>query len=82
MYQPMEKLFLLLITNKTSNIMEDIETLRLLAKTVQDGCKNVAVSEESVLQNAFDIIFAFDEVISFGYLDLSCRTGLSCVVFL
>eukprot|EP00392_Amoebophrya_sp_AT5.2_P015941 g16166.t1 len=47
--------------------MEDIETLRLLAKTVQDGCKNVAVSEESVLQNAFDIIFAFDEVISFGY---------------
>ncbi|CAD7950107.1 unnamed protein product [Amoebophrya sp. A120] len=66
-YQPMEKLFLLLITNKTSNILEDIETLRLLAKTVQDGCKNVAVSEESVLQNAFDIIFAFDEVISFGY---------------
>ncbi|CAD7936639.1 unnamed protein product [Amoebophrya sp. A25] len=66
-YQPMENLFLLLITNKTSNILEDIETLRLLAKTVQDGCKCVAVSEESVLQNAFDIIFGFDEAISFGY---------------
>ncbi len=42
-YQPIEQLFLILITNKSSNILEDIETLRLLAKTVQDGCKNVAV---------------------------------------
>ena len=31
-YQPMEALYLLLITNKSSNIMEDLETLRLLAK--------------------------------------------------
>jgi hypothetical protein len=33
-YQPMESLYLLLITNKSSNIMEDLETLRLLAKLV------------------------------------------------
>ena len=33
-YQPMEGLYLLLITNKASNIMEDLETLRLLAKIV------------------------------------------------
>ena len=32
-YQPMEGLYLLLITNKSSNIMEDLETLRLLAKS-------------------------------------------------
>ena len=34
-YQPMESLYLLLITNKSSNIMEDLETLRLLAKLVR-----------------------------------------------
>jgi len=34
---------------------------------VQDQCKHVAVSEETVVKNAFDIIFAFDETISFGY---------------
>ena len=32
-YQPIEALFLLLITNKASNIVEDLETLRLLSKS-------------------------------------------------
>lgn len=65
-YQPMESLNLVVITNKASNILEDLETLRLLAKVVQDCCE-IQVSEENVLKHAFDIIFAFDEVISFGY---------------
>ncbi|CAE7374503.1 Arcn1 [Symbiodinium natans] len=65
-YQPMEALNLVVITNKASNILEDLETLRLLAKVVQDCCE-IQVSEENVLKHAFDIVFAFDEVISFGY---------------
>jgi hypothetical protein len=31
-YQPMEELYLLLITNRASNIIQDLETLRLLSK--------------------------------------------------
>eukprot|EP00742_Colponemidia_sp_Colp-10_P001255 GILJ01001352.1.p1 GENE.GILJ01001352.1~~GILJ01001352.1.p1 ORF type:complete len:543 (+),score=107.45 GILJ01001352.1:38-1666(+) len=65
-YQPMESLFLLLITNKASNILEDLETLRLLSKVVQEWCQNV-IDEDGVLKNAFDLVFAFDEVISMGY---------------
>lgn len=65
-YQPMESLHLVLVTNKASNILEDLETLRLLAKVVQDCCQ-IQVNEEYVLKHAFDIIFAFDEVISFGH---------------
>lgn len=65
-YQPMESLNLVVITNKASNILEDLEMLRLLAKVVQDCCE-IQVSEENVLKHAFDIVFAFDEVISFGY---------------
>jgi len=65
-YQPMEALYLVLVTNKSSNILEDLETLRLLAKVVQDCCQ-IQVNEEQVLKSAFDIVFAFDEVISFGH---------------
>jgi len=35
-YQPLEGLFILLVTNRASNIVEDLETLRLLAKVVPD----------------------------------------------
>eukprot|EP00386_Alphamonas_edax_P009562 GDKI01031407.1.p1 GENE.GDKI01031407.1~~GDKI01031407.1.p1 ORF type:complete len:231 (+),score=77.08 GDKI01031407.1:131-823(+) len=66
-YQPMESLYLLLVTNKQSNIIEDLETLKLLAKVVQDCCSPNTVTEEQVLKSAFNVIFAFDEVISFGY---------------
>lgn len=38
-YQPLEGLFLLLVTNKQSNILEDLETLRLLSKLVPDYCQ-------------------------------------------
>merc|ERR1719235_3130159 len=55
-----------MITNRSSNIIEDLETLRLLGKVVQDRCQ-AKVSEELVVKQAFDIIFAFDEVVSFGH---------------
>ena len=64
-YQPMEDLYLLIITNKSSNILEDLDALHLLAKIVADYC--VQLHEEDVLEAAFDLIFAFDECFAVGY---------------
>jgi hypothetical protein len=64
-YQPMETLYILLITNKNSNILEDLETLRLLAKLVPEYCH--ILEEAEIMKYAFDLVFAFDEVIAMGY---------------
>ena len=37
-YQPIEALYLLVVTNKQSNILEDLETLRMLSKLVSFIC--------------------------------------------
>jgi len=65
LYQPLENLYVLLVTNKTSNILEDLETLHLLAKIVPEYSK--LLDEKEIIKNAFDIIFAFDEAVAMGY---------------
>ncbi|VAH18866.1 unnamed protein product [Triticum turgidum subsp. durum] len=62
-YQPIEGLYLLLITNKQSNILEDLDTLRLLSKLVPEYS---SLDEDSICKTAFELIFAFDEAISLG----------------
>ncbi|PQM33936.1 coatomer subunit delta [Prunus yedoensis var. nudiflora] len=64
-YQPIESLYLLLVTNKQSNILEDLETLRLLSKLVPEY--SLSLDEEGICRTAFELIFAFDEVISLGH---------------
>lgn len=64
-YQPMEKIYMLLITTKTSNILEDLETLRLFARVIPEYSRSM--EEADIIENAFQIIFAFDEIVALGY---------------
>jgi hypothetical protein len=63
---PVQGMFLLLVTNRGSNILEDLDTLRLLSKLVPEYAGTM-LDEEAISRAAFDLIFAFDEVISLGH---------------
>ncbi|KAI8334168.1 Longin-like domain-containing protein [Choanephora cucurbitarum] len=64
-YQPLDDLFMVLITNRQSNILQDIESLHLFARVVTDICRSC--DEHYILRNAFELLCAFDEIISVGY---------------
>uniref|UniRef100_A0A7S1Y850 Coatomer subunit delta n=1 Tax=Grammatophora oceanica TaxID=210454 RepID=A0A7S1Y850_9STRA len=70
-YQPLENhMYLLLITTKGSNIVEDLGTLRLLAKVIPDVAGGF--QETAINDHAFDLIFAFDEVLNAGGYKEEC----------
>jgi hypothetical protein len=64
-YQPLDELYMVLITNKQSNILQDINTLHLFAQVVGNVCKTL--DEREIGRNAFELLCAFDEVVTLGY---------------
>lgn len=66
-YEPVEELYLVLLTDIDSNIVQDLKTLRLLVQTLSFCLGGVPETERLVAEKAFDIIMAFDEVVAEGY---------------
>ncbi|KAK5091040.1 coatomer subunit delta [Lithohypha guttulata] len=64
-YQPLDELYMVLITNKQSNILQDIDSLHLFAQVVTSICKKL--DEREILRNAFELLSAFDELVTMGY---------------
>ncbi|KAI3382807.1 hypothetical protein SNEBB_005115 [Seison nebaliae] len=64
-YQSIDQLYMLLITTKESNILDDLETLRMFVRVLPEYSKTQDESE--VMKNSFDLLFAFDEIVALGY---------------
>lgn len=64
-YQPLEEFYVVLITNKHSNILEDIDTLHLFTQAITSVLDTI--DEREIFDNCFEIINAFDEIINMGY---------------
>ncbi|KAL9128187.1 MAG: hypothetical protein Q9217_003087 [Psora testacea] len=64
-YQPLDELYMVLITNRQSNILQDIDSLHLFAQVVSSICKSL--DERDILRNAYELLSAFDEIVTLGY---------------
>ncbi|CAK7238814.1 MAG: coatomer subunit delta [Sporothrix thermara] len=64
-YQPLDELYMVLITNLQSNILQDIDSLHLFAQVVTGLCKSL--DEREITRNAFELLSAFDELVTQGY---------------
>lgn len=64
-YHPLDSIYVVLVTTKNSNILEDLETLRLFSRVIPEYCRSN--DEKEILAHDFDLIFAFDEVVTLGY---------------
>ncbi|KAH8815753.1 hypothetical protein F5884DRAFT_191955 [Xylogone sp. PMI_703] len=64
-YQPLDELYMVLITNRQSNILQDIDSLHLFSQVVTSTCKTL--DEREILRNAYELLSAFDELVTLGY---------------
>lgn len=64
-YQPLDELYIVLITNRQSNILQDIDSLHLFAQVTTSICKSL--DEREIVRNAFELLSAFDEIVTLGY---------------
>lgn len=65
MYHPLEEFYVVLITNKHSNILQDIDTLNLFTQSITSILRHV--DEKEIYENCFELLSAFDEIICLGY---------------
>lgn len=78
-YQPLEAHYLVLVTSKASNILQDMETLRLLTRVVGE---HVGPAEEQERMGfvAVEILLAFDEVVSCGWREAVNMSQLQTIL--
>ena len=63
---PIDSYFLILITSKNSNIIEDTEILKLIYRLIQDLCQG-QINYDSIIENSYEIMLGIDDIACLGY---------------
>lgn len=63
-YQSMNDFYCVLITDKNSNILEDIKTLRIFVGAINEYAS--PINEDTILESRFNLLFVFDEIVALG----------------
>lgn len=64
-YKPFDDYYIILITNRQSNIIQDLSTLNLFSQTLNSYLSSF--DEAEIYDNAFEILSSFDEIVVMGY---------------
>lgn len=78
-YLPIENYLLVLVTDNSSNIVEDVESIGRI-KEVVVGLMNQKLSEELIFDNYVDLTMAFDEMINLKSRILFSKTQISTLL--
>ena len=70
---PIDSYFLILITSKNSNIIEDSEILKLIYRLIQDLCQG-QINYDSIIENSYEIMLGIDDIACLGY-----RNGINII---
>ncbi|MCQ2819102.1 MAG: hypothetical protein MJ252_17710 [archaeon] len=62
---PVDSFYLILISSKNSNIIEDTEIIKSVYRLLQDICGSV--DYDSIISNAFEISLGIDDLVCLGY---------------
>ncbi|CCF60081.1 hypothetical protein KAFR_0J00130 [Kazachstania africana CBS 2517] len=64
-YKPFDDFYIILITNRQSNIVQDLSTLNLFSQTINAFLNN-QFDQYEIYNKAFEILSSFDEIVSMG----------------
>jgi len=80
-YRAINDFYCVLITDKHSNILEDMKTLNLFTSaTMEYASTGKGISEESLTEHRFDLLLVFDEIISMGIRQIDNLAQLRTVM--
>lgn len=65
LFIPIDNLFLVLITSKQSNIIEDTEIIKLIYRLIQDLCGTI--NEINITLHSFELTMGIDDIVFMGY---------------
>ncbi|SCU86326.1 LAMI_0D01574g1_1 [Lachancea mirantina] len=74
-YKPFDDYYIILITNRQSNIIQDLDTLKIFAQSMNTYLNGY--DENEIFESAFEIVSAFDEVITMGYKENLSMTQIN-----
>lgn len=74
-YKPFDDYYIILITNRQSNIIQDLSTLNLFSQTLNSYLSSF--DEAEIYDNAFEILSSFDEIVVMGYKENLSITQLN-----